>query len=249
MRGLTGSLSLPRNTAGPAAAWETENADADNTTATFDEVGFTPNRMAAFVQISKKLLQQSSIDVEAWVKRELSRAVAVKLETDIINGSTPIDGLLALSGTGSVAHGATGGAPTWATIVEFEGDVAVNNALKGRLGYLTNHKVRAKLKTVSKDSGSGQFIWGPDNLVNGYPVGITSLMPSDLEKSTSGTVLSGMIFGNWEDYMIAQWGGFDIIVDPYTKAKNALVEVVINSYWDAKPLQPKSFSQSVDITT
>lgn len=248
-RGLSGSLSLPRNTAGLSAAWETENADANNTAATFDEVAFTPNRMAAFVQISKQLLLQSSVDIEAWIKREIARAVAIKLETDIINGTTPIDGLLGLSGATNVPHGATGGAPTWATMVAFEGNVAVNNALKGRLGYLTNHKVRAKLKTVSKDSGSGQFIWEPGNTINGYPVGITSLMPSNLEKSTSGTVLSGMIFGNWEDYGIAQWGGYDIIVDPYTKAKNALVEVVINSYWDAKPLQVKSFSQSMDIAT
>jgi len=249
MRGLSGSLSLPRNLTGLAAAWETEYADADNTAATFDEVAFAPKRLAAFTQISKQLLYQSSIDIEAWVKREISRAVGIKLETDIIKGASPspIVGLLGLSGTGSVAHGGTGGAPTWSKIVEFEGAVANNNALNGRLGYLTNHKVRAKLKTVSKDAGSGMFLWEPGNTVNGYPVGVTSLMPSDLTKSSSVGILSGMVFGNWLDYAIAQWGGYDITVDPYTKAKNALVEVVINSFWDAKPLQPKSFSQSVDI--
>ena len=249
MRGLTGDLKLPRVTAGLAAAWADENADAANTAATFDEVSFAPNRMAAFTQISKTLLLQSSIDIENWVKREIARAVKIKLETDIINGTTPIDGILTLTGTTSVAHGTTGGAPTYAKLLEFEAGVANNNALEGNLGWVTNSKVRGRLKSVSKDSGSGKFLWEDGDKILGYPVGITSLMPSNLEKAGSGTVLSGAIFGNWANYGIAQWGGYDIIADPYTKAKNALVEIVINSYWDAKPLQPKSFAQSVDIQT
>jgi len=248
MRNLKGDLKLPRVLTGLAAAWESENADADNTAATFDEVSFAPNRMAAFTQISKTLMLQSSIDIENWVKAEIARAVKLKLEESIIKGTSPIVGLLGLSGTTSIDHGVTGGAPTYNKVLAFEAALANNNALFGKLGWVTNSKVRGKMKSVSKDAGSGKFLWEDNNTLIGYPTGVTSLVPSDLTKS-SGSALSGAIFGNWEHLAIGQWGGYDIIVDPYTKAKNALIEIVINAYFDAKPLQPKSFAQAVDIST
>jgi len=157
---------------------------------------------------------------------------------------------LLLSGTSEVSMGSSvGGAPTYAKLLEFESAVANNDALEGNLGWLTNSKVRGKLKSVSKDTGSGKFLWEDNNTILGYPVGITSKMPSNLAEGGSGSVLSGAIFGNWAHYVIGQWGGYDIVVDQYTKAKNALVEIVINTYFDAKPLQPKSFAQSADIIT
>jgi HK97 family phage major capsid protein len=249
MRNLTGTLKLPRNTAALSAAWEGENDDAANTASTWDEVTFSPNRLAAFTQISKTLLHQSSVDIEGWVKREIARAVRLKLEESIINGTTPVDGLLGLANTTSVAMGTLGGNPTYAKLLEFEAGLGNNKALEGNLGWVTNSKVRGILKSISKDSGSGKFLWEDGNTLLGYPVGITSLMPSNLSKSTSGNILSGAIFGNWANYGIAQWGGYDIIADQYTKAKNALVEIVINTYFDAKPMVPGAFAQSMDIKT
>jgi hypothetical protein len=43
-----------------------------------------------------------------------------------------------------------------------------------------------------------------------------------------------IILANWSDLIIGQWGGFDLIVDPYSVAKEGKVRLVINTYWDAK---------------
>jgi hypothetical protein len=44
-------------------------------------------------------------------------------------------------------------------------------------------------------------------------------------------------FGNWADLCIAQWGGYDITVDPYSAAATNQVKIVINAYFDAKGLR------------
>ena len=43
------------------------------------------------------------------------------------------------------------------------------------------------------------------------------------------------------DYVIGQWGGIDLTVDPYTQAANGKVRLVINAYFDAKPRRAASF--------
>ena len=51
--------------------------------------------------------------------------------------------------------------------------------------------------------------------------------------------------GNWSDYVIGQWGGIDLTVDPYTQAANGKVRLVINAYFDAKPRRADSFVKKV----
>ena len=41
----------------------------------------------------------------------------------------------------------------------------------------------------------------------------------------------------------------DIVVDPYTSAKKAEVEFVLNSWDDVKVVEPKSFAAIKDLTT
>ena len=43
-----------------------------------------------------------------------------------------------------------------------------------------------------------------------------------------------MICMDPRELVIGQWGGYDITVDPYTKAADGQVRLVINAYFDAK---------------
>lgn len=54
-----------------------------------------------------------------------------------------------------------------------------------------------------------------ENEVNGYPVYCTSNVTS-----------KGVVMGHFEDFVIGQWGGIDLTVDPYTQAANGKVRLV-----------------------
>ena len=42
----------------------------------------------------------------------------------------------------------------------------------------------------------------------------------------------GLILGDFSELTIGQWGGIEVLVDPYTQAVNGTVRLVVNSYWD-----------------
>jgi len=254
LTGLVGNVDIPKKSTTLAAAWEAENGDADETNYLFGKLSLTPRRLAAFTKVSRQLMIQSSYDVEMMVRNDLQLAIALAVEQAIINGagsgSNQPTGILATSGIGSVAIGTTGGAPTLAHIVNLEREVAVDNADLGALAYLTNTKVRAKLKLTQTDANNGFPVWGAEPTpLNGYRAAVTNLVPSNLEKSTSGTVCSAIIFGNFNDYVIGQWGGIDIVVDPYSLSKAGQVQLVVNSFWDGGCRNAESFAAVLDATT
>ena len=105
------------------------------------------------------------------------------------------------------------------------------------------------MKTIERTSTNGRYLIEDNGMVNGYPCEWTNNVPSNLTKGTSSGVCSAMIFGNWEDLWIGQWGGIDMVVDPYTLALNADVRFVLNAWHDVKVVNPGSFAVCADITT
>ena len=64
-------------------------------------------------------------------------------------------------------------------------------------------------------------------------------MPSGL---AAGEDEYGIVFGNWADYFLGQWGGLDITVDPYTLATTGMVRLTVNSYWNMGAIRDESFT-------
>lgn len=253
MRGLRGNIDFPKGNADASATWEGENDANAETSPTFDKISMSPNRLGAFTDISKQLIAQSSVDVENYVRNRLNFAVRKALDLAAINGSGSSNqptGVLNTSGIGSVAIGTDGGAPIWDHIVDLETEIAIDNADMGTLAYLTTPGIRGKLKKTLVDDGSGMFVWdnrfnpaGPG--LNGYRSEVSTQVPSTLVKGNSSDC-HAIIFGNWAELMIGQWAGIDLVVDPYTSAKNAIVTLVINSWWDIAVRHAESFAAIKD---
>ena len=224
MTGLVGNVSIPTYS-GTSVAWKGEVAAAEDGAGTFDEVELSPKRLTAYLDISKQFLIQDSASAEQMLKNDIVRALAEKLESTILGsaaGSTTQP-----AGIFNLITSATGAAATYAGTVAMEKALDENNAT-GNFTYIVSPAVKATLRTAAKDSGSGLFTMENDE-INGLPVYCTNSC-------------AGCVVGNFEDYVIAQWGGIDLTVDPYTQASNGKVRLVINAYFDAKPRRTESFT-------
>ena len=251
LTGLNGNIAIPRHSGAGTAYWVAESGAPTESSQTFDQVTMSPKTVGAFTDISRKLLLQSSLDVEALVQQDLATVLGLAIQQAAINGtglSNQPSGLLTLI-TPSVAGGTDGAAPTWSNIVELETDVSVANADVGTLSYLTNAKVRGKLKGTSKVSGQNGFVWeGGDTPLNGYRAAVTNAVPSNLTKGT-GTNLSAIVFGNFADLLIGMWGTLDLMVDPYTNSTSGTVRVVALQDVDVAIRHAESFATMVDAIT
>lgn len=253
LTGLVGNIAIPRATGGATAYWVAESGSPTESQQAFDQVTMSPKTVGAFTDISRKLLLQSSIDVEAFVQRDLATTLALAIQQAAISGtgaSNQPTGILTTPGIGSVAGGTNGAAPDWQDIVDLETAVSAANADVGSLAYLTNAKVRGKLKTTSKVSGQNGFIWeGGNTPLNGYRAAVTNAVPSNLTKGTASGVASALIFGNFADLIIGMWGGLDLLVDPYTGGTAGTVRVVTLQDVDVAVRHAVSFAAMQDALT
>lgn len=250
---LTGNIAIPRQTGGATAYWVAENGAPTESQQAFDQVPMSPKTVGAFSDLSRRLLMQSSLDVEAFVRGDLATVLALAIDLASMHGSGSSNqplGIAGTSGIGSVAGGTNGLAPAWSHLVSLETEVAIDNADINRLAYVTNAKVRGKLKQVEKATNTGLFLWADGaQPINGYPAYISNQVSSTLTKGTSSGVCSAIFFGNWADLIIGLWGGLDILVDPYTGSTAGTVRVVALQDVDIAVRHPESFAAMLDALT
>lgn len=232
------------------AAWLAEGDLSTTTKVALGKVTLVPKRVQATGAFSRKLLVQSSVDIETMLTNELIMSIAHALQLACINGAGTNEplGILNVNGIGDVAGGIDGAIPTWGNIVDLESKIAVANGNLSTSSYLTNAKVRGKLKQIVKAASTAEFIW-KDSEMNGYKANTTNAVSSTLVKGTSGAVCSTIIFADWSKFFIGQWGGLDVIVDPYTLKKNGEIEITVISQYDSAPVWPVAFAAMKDALT
>ena len=221
MTGLVGNVSIPAYS-GSNVGWAGEIDAATDGGGAFSEVTLAPKRITAYLDVSKQFLLQDSVSAEALLRADIVRAISNKLEATILGAD---------EGDATKPKGIFNGAETiadtsYATMVELIQTLEEAN-VTGDIKYIVSPSIKAKLKTTSKDKGSGVFVMA-NGEVDGVPVLSTS-------------ACKGLVVGNWADYVIAQWGSIDLTIDPYSQATNGKVRLVVNAYFDAKPRRDKAF--------
>lgn len=238
MTGLQGNIAFTRQNTASTANWEGEITTDTLTNPTVEKIVATPHRLAATTQISKQLIFQASESAEAFVRTDLENAIAIAVDAAAINGSGAGNIPQGLMGQLLAANLIPAGAPTYADVVKLETMIATLNADFGKLAYLTTPGVRGLLKTTKKDAGSGEFVWGNDQMLNSYRTMISTQVPANLNGADHA-----LLFGNWDDFVLLNWGGVDIVVDPYSKKREAEIEITVNTWWDFFVRHLESFSQ------
>jgi len=216
--GLSGDVKIPKKTTAATASWiATEGGDASESEMAVGNVSMTPRTLGAFTDVTRQLLIQSSLDVEALIRDDLSQALALAIDKAGLEGSGAAGqptGILNTNGVNQVTNFAAG-TPTFAEVVTLETAVAEDNALMGNLAYILPAGLYGALKTTEKATGTAQFVVEPGGTLNGYQ-GLVS------NQATAGN----LYFGNFSDLLVGMFGGLDLVVDPYTASTSGTVRVV-----------------------
>ncbi|MEW6304685.1 MAG: phage major capsid protein, partial [Verrucomicrobiota bacterium] len=238
LSGLVGDIAIPKHTGGATAYWLTETAEVSASQQTFGQLGLTPHRLAGLTAYTKQLLAQSSIDVEGFVRDDLMQVLAIAKDLAVIAGSgvsgEPL-GIINVTGINTVTFGA---AATRAKAIDFQSTVASDNASRGALAYLTTPAAAAKWMGIAEAANTAEWLWKgniDEGQVVGRPARSTNQVPNDK-----------VLYGNWNDVIIADWDGMDVVVDPYTLAAQNQVRIVITLMTDTGLRNAVSFCVSTD---
>lgn len=219
LTGLVGNVDIPRQTGGATAYWVGEGGGPTDSDMTLDNLTLGPKTLAGAVPITRRALIQASPDIEALVRDDLINIIALEIDRVGINGDVDADapdGLL--DGAVNDVDFATAGAPTWAEVVQMESEIGADDADVDGMKYLFNAAMRGHFKSTPKVAGTAEFMMN-GNEVNGYQSVVSNNSPA-----------AGLLFGNWQDFIIGMWSGLDLTVDTATLAASG--GIVLRAFQD-----------------
>ena len=267
--GLVGDVAIPRRSGTSTAYWlSSETTAITQSESTFDQISLTPKTAGVLSKYSRQTLLQATPGIEELIRSDLADTLNLAVDLSILNGSGSSGqptGIMQTSGIGSVAGGTNGAAITLENLIKLEEEVLVDNAGGNNMGYVTNAKVLSALKQLragGSAAGNGSFLWNTDlsafgrgatpGVINGYQVGVTNQVPSNLTKGSTSGECSAVVFGDFSQAVVGFWGnGMEIAVsdsdsDDFTKA---LTSVRALTTLDVAVRQASGFSAILDVTT
>lgn len=214
LTGLKGDIAVPFYT-GSTAGWAGEVAAAANGEGTFKQKTLAPKRITAYIDVSKQLLIQANDSIEAYLQQSLITAVRECLESTMFGSAAGsatkpaglLNGVTAL--TADVTYG---------DLVDAETALLKNNFKN--LSWVASYDAHGTLKQTPKIAGQPVYLL-EDGMIDGRKCFFSNNVAD-----------RGLILGDFSELTIGQWGGIEVLVDPYTQAVNCTARLVVNSYWD-----------------
>ena len=222
---LTGDVQIPLMTA-ESCGWESEIGEAKDGAGTFSSVKLSPKRLTAYIDLSKQFIIQDSVGAEELIRQDLINALNAKLESTILGAeegdATKPEGIFKT--IDPTAHTVA----NFADLVNAESDIEDANVI-GQTKYVMSNKAKAAFRSMAKSSKTTQLVM-EGGQIDGTPV-----------LNTSHVAGKNFAYGDWSNLAIGQFGAVDLLIDPYTKAAQGMIRIVINAYFDAKVLRPEAF--------
>jgi HK97 family phage major capsid protein len=251
LSGLEGNVEIPKKLSSSQYYFVGENAEVANSKLTFGLVNMIPRTIGVRVPISRRMMIQSSPDVENLVRIDMAESVALGMDYTIGYGTgsngQPL-GIINTTGIGSVTLGGgtakafpttlggdgstTHNCGDWADYVDLETELAIDNLDAGSMRYIGNSVVRGALKQTLRASSAGSdYIMTDAGTVNGYQFTVSNQMQ-----------LNDVLFGNFADCVVGMWSGLDVVVDPYTQSASGQVILTVHQDFDVAVRRPQSFA-------
>lgn len=238
--GLVGDYAIPKKTSGSTGYWVGEATAPTESQPAFTQIPASPNTVGAFVDASRKMLMQTSLDVEMMLRDDITNEIAQKIDVAGLNGGggTEPTGLLSHADLNDITI-ATPGTPLHSEIVDFYGQIDTDNAnpWAPTASWLLHPLVAAKLAVTSR-TGTG----------NGLVLDYASGMCEGRKFITSGNVpAKHAIYGDWAQLIICLWGALDLTIDRAALATSGGTRVIGLQDVDVITRYGQAFSYANDV--
>ena len=215
------------NTKGTAAGWVTEEAGRPQTAAAgFTKLGFGWGEIYAMPAATQTILDDSEIDLEAWLAGEVAEAFTLMENTAFIAG----DGVEKPRGMLTYVNGGTNanrnplgevGVVNSGGAAAITSDAIIDLTYKPTSRYMQNARFimnRATMATIRKlTDGDGNYLWQP-TYVAGQPsslCGYSLTEVADMPDLAAGSL--PIAFGDFKaGYSIFDRKGVSLLRDPYS---------------------------------
>ena len=208
--------------------WEGEtDASADGGSA-MSKKDLAPKRLASFVDFSKQAAMQHNESLESALRNSIAQAVGAKVEYALFTDDSS-NGSYNYLGQGKTPVTNANITSLMMALVE---EVQSNNHNRGNLGFAISNDLFTEVYTAAQVSGVNPLI------INEAIMGVQAKFSNQIADITNPVAY----YGDFSKVQICQFGGVEILVDPYTQAVSGTNRLILNSYWDAALVQDAAIS-------
>ena len=206
--------------------------DLSKISAKKERVGITiPITYQAINSTSSNLLGIVQGQAQAGLKRLLNRVTFSHQ-----NFTSAFHGPFA----GAKANGTfAGSVPTYKELLAMKGKVYETGVDPIGFCFIMSENMKAILEATPIDAGSGKMVI-ENGTIAGYPVFTTEFINYGSDKIKAGVEYIGA--GCFGYLPVNQYGELRVTIDPYTRAKEDIVQVTINSDWSMTTLRSEAFA-------
>ena len=227
VRTVSGSVyKKPFAATGPQVGWVAETAARPETPqGTLAELNFPTMELYAMPAATSTLLDDSAVDIDAWISEEVELAFAEQESAAFVNGDgvtqptgfmtapTVDDGSWSWGSLGTVATGASGAFDDSDALVDLI--YALKSGYRQNASFVMNRKTQAEIRKL-KDA-DGNYIWAPPASA-GQSASLMGFSVVEAEDKPDIAADSNAIaFGDFRrGYLIVDRTGVRVLRDPYS---------------------------------
>lgn len=225
--------SVEASLVGEAVELDDEKIDITKITPVLQRIGITvPVTSQSITQSEGRILDIVNQQLPLSMTRVINRAMFCP-EDYATNFKGPLN-------SASTKVTFAGAVPTYAELLQMKGAVLKKGVTpNGTMAYVMDEYMKATLEATPRDKGSGLMVIENDRIA-GIPVFCTNYL--NLDKTGAAVAADHVAFGCWGYEMLGQFGGFRLVVDPYSRAKEDIVQFTLNADWSMVQLRPEAFA-------
>ena len=255
LTGLVGNIAIPKGGSVSAGWISAEGGNAAKTNPTFGQVPASPHALGAYVDITRQLLLQSAVPVQAKVLEWLMYAAKKTIETAGFQGTGTSGQPTGISSLITNAHTkAWANTPSYEKLIELIAAVRNDNAFNPAMRFVGDNGVWSKLASTLDWQSVSNGKSGDDAAIVGGIGGVNRLLDVNTDKVLGRDFIEShcvpaktLFFGDFSQLTLCLWSGTDIVVDPYANSTNGGLRIVALQDVDFIVKEPAAFAKATGV--
>ena len=233
LEGLQQNAAIPKLNSDTSATFYAENAAITDDDLDIDQVTLTPKLCAGTASFTRTVLETTTPKIDELVRFGLEKQIMNRIDTTALNGDGAGATPTGVANTSGINTKVTAGSSTMthAESLEIIAAVAANNLDTSGGVFIVHPNDVATIGATSKDTGSGTFVYS-DGRIAGKRVIESTHAPE-----------GECFFGVFQHLYIGMFGGLDLVIDPYSSARNGVIEITASQLVGVAVAYEKAFNK------
>ena len=235
--GLVGNVEIPRQASKSSPGSVAEGESAPESILTLDQIAMSARHVAIQGSYTRNMMLQSTPAVENLIRMDFAKSMALHIDYLGIHGSGSAKqprGVKNTAGINTVAI-TSDAEPAWENLVDMVKKIKQDNAVTMTPKWVFPADIWAHLVTTLKKDGSAVTGFmldadSPNSALVGLPYENTELLGN-----------SQLLLGCWDQLLCGEWGGLDVMTDPYTQGAKGNTNIYMFKSIDFACRHPESF--------